>query len=59
MCHMQHYDYLTTLILCTIMSQFAHIMHNPPGNRSLLRPLGFKMLQVFPICMKKSIIGTI
>ena len=56
MCHMQHYDFLTPLVLCTIMSRFAHIMYNPPGNRNrTLRPLGFKILRVFPISMKRSI----
>ena len=56
---MQHYDFLTPLVSCTIMSRFAHIMHNPPGShKKTLCPLvlGFKILGVFPICMKRFIV---
>ena len=54
--HMQHYDFLTPVVLCTIMRRFTHIVHNTPGIRNrTLRPLGFKVLRVFPICMKRSI----
>ena len=39
MCHMQHYDFLTPLVSCTIISRFAHIMHNMPGNSNRVSDL--------------------
>ena len=44
------------IMMCTIMSRLAHIMYNTPSDRNrMLRRVGFKILRVFPICMKRSI----